>query len=79
VPDFVPRRDDLNGFAGSPRSWHNGPNEHPTDSETPFYIARGWGPKYLNSDGIVYRLIAPLQIEATSAGNLTMGTITMSP
>jgi quercetin dioxygenase-like cupin family protein len=80
VPDFVPRRDDVDGFAGSAAgTWHTGPNEHPTDSETPFYIARGWGPKYLNSDGGVYRLVAPLQIEATGAGNLTMGTITMSP
>ncbi|KAL3494673.1 hypothetical protein BJX62DRAFT_233964 [Aspergillus germanicus] len=61
------------------KHWHNGFDVLPTDSETPFYIARGWGPKYLNSAGGVYKLIAPLQTEATSAGNLTMGTITMSP
>ncbi|WKT53680.1 RmlC-like jelly roll fold [Fusarium oxysporum f. sp. vasinfectum] len=78
MPDFVLRHDDINGIAGS-GNWHNGSNEPAIDATTPFYIAKGWGPKYLNREGGVYKIIAPLQTEATSAGNLTMGTITMSP
>ncbi|KAL4901861.1 RmlC-like cupin domain-containing protein [Aspergillus multicolor] len=78
VLNFVPRRDDMNGIAGS-GNWHDGPNQHPTDEETEFYIAKNWGQKYLNSEEGVYRIITPLQTETTSGGNLTMGTITMSP
>ena len=78
VPEFIPRRDDINGIAGS-GNWHNGSNEPASDATTPFYIAKGWGPKYLNSEEGVYKIIAPLQTETTGAGNLTMGTITMSP
>ncbi|KAH8654374.1 hypothetical protein BGZ61DRAFT_500536 [Ilyonectria robusta] len=76
--EFSPRRDDVNGMAGS-GNWHNGPNEQPSDSVTPFYIAKNWGPKYLNSEEGVYKIITPLVTDTTSAGNLTMGTITMSP
>ncbi|EXM13674.1 RmlC-like jelly roll fold [Fusarium oxysporum f. sp. vasinfectum] len=78
MPDFALRHDDINGIAGS-GNWHNGSNDLPTDAINPFYIAKGWGPKYLNKEGGVYKIIAPLQTETTTAGNLTMGTITMSP
>ncbi|KAF5024820.1 hypothetical protein F66182_3059 [Fusarium sp. NRRL 66182] len=78
MTQFIPRRDDINGIAGS-GNWHNGSNELPTEANTPFYIAKGWGPKYLNSEEGVYKIIAPLQTETTTAGNITMGTITMSP
>ncbi|RYP69392.1 hypothetical protein DL769_005285 [Monosporascus sp. CRB-8-3] len=59
MPDFIPRRDDTNGIAGS-GNWHNGSNKLASDATTPFYIAKNWGPKYLNSEGGIYKIIAPL-------------------
>ncbi|RII22728.1 hypothetical protein CUC08_Gglean013382 [Alternaria sp. MG1] len=78
IGGHVLRDDAVDGIAGF-GNWHNGSNELATDSKTAFYIAKNWGPKYLNSEGGAYKIIAPLTTAATSAGNLTMGSITMSP
>ncbi len=75
---FSPRTDVVNGIAGS-GNWHNGSNELAPDSSTPNFIAENYGPKYLNSNGGVYSIIAPLVEKTQSAGNFSMGTITLSP
>lgn len=77
--DYVTRRDIVNGSAGGPEDWHNGPNTLGADEAAPYFIAKNYGPKYLNTDDGVYRLIAPLATDKQTGGNVTMGTITMSP
>ncbi|KAJ3548976.1 hypothetical protein NM208_g560 [Fusarium decemcellulare] len=77
--DFQPRRDLVNGSAGSNKyNWHDGPNPLIEDPEGFSFIAKGYGPKYLNTES-GYKVIAPLLSAAQSGGNGTMGTITMSP
>ncbi|THC98491.1 hypothetical protein EYZ11_001999 [Aspergillus tanneri] len=79
--EFIPRRDFVNGTAGdgeTKQSWHNGPNTLPDNPTTPYFIAKDYGPKYLNTD-IGYKVIQPLTTAAQTEGNFTMGTIIMSP
>ncbi|POR31421.1 Quercetin 2,3-dioxygenase [Tolypocladium paradoxum] len=82
APDqvYIPRRDFVNGTAGN-RSlkWHNGANTLPNDPTEPYFVAKDYGPKYLNSeDG--YKVIQPLATpEQATGGNFSMGTIIMSP
>ncbi|EKG13902.1 Cupin RmlC-type [Macrophomina phaseolina MS6] len=77
--DFSPRQDFVNGSAGGNGAWHNGANALAKDAHTPNFVAKGYGPKYLNADDGVYRVVQPLVTGAQSAGNFTMGTVTMSP
>ncbi|KAK7728486.1 hypothetical protein SLS57_002374 [Botryosphaeria dothidea] len=77
--DFNPRRDFVNGSAGGSSNWHNGANTLAKDAYTPNFVAKGYGPKYLNVDDGIYRIIQPLVTGTQSANNFTMGTITMSP
>ncbi|KAI1868568.1 uncharacterized protein JN550_006484 [Neoarthrinium moseri] len=76
-PNFVPRQDSVNGIAGS-GNWHNGSNELAADEFTPNFIAKNYGPKYLNSEGGIYTIIAPLATGKQTANNLTEGTMTLS-
>lgn len=77
---FSPRYDFVNGSAGASGSnWHDGNNSLAEDAFTPNFIAKNYGPKYLNTDDGVYRIIAPLATGEQTEGNFTMGTITMSP
>lgn len=76
--EFSPRRDLVNGMAGS-GNWHNGSNALAPDGYTPNFIAKNYGPKYLNTDSGFYHVIAPLATGAQTTNNFTMGTITMSP
>lgn len=83
VPEeiYVPRHDFLNDTAGSlSLPWHNGTNQIPESATEPYYIARDYGPKYLNFDkGFGYKIIQPLTTpKQTAYGNFTMGTVTMS-
>ncbi|KAL0264601.1 hypothetical protein SLS55_000551 [Diplodia seriata] len=81
--DFSPRYDFVNGSASSSASsaskWHDGANTLAKDAHTPNFVAKGYGPKYLNVDDGVYRVVQPLVTGTQSADNFTMGTITMSP
>ncbi|OHE90606.1 hypothetical protein CORC01_14090 [Colletotrichum orchidophilum] len=77
--DFNPRYDLVNGSAGGPDTWHTAPNTLAPDTVTPNFIAKNRGPKYLNTDGGVYHLIAPLATANQTANNFTMGTVTLSP
>ncbi|UDD56913.1 hypothetical protein AFCA_004432 [Aspergillus flavus] len=76
--EYIPRRDFVNGTAGEGKqSWHDGPNTPPDDSMTPYFVAKDYGPKYLNTD-IGYKVIQPLATPTQTEGNFTMGTIIMS-
>ncbi|KAH6646107.1 RmlC-like cupin domain-containing protein [Truncatella angustata] len=77
--DFNPRRDIVNGSAGGEANWHNGSNALAADEVTPNFVAKNQGPKYLNTDDGVYRLISPLATGAQTADNFTMGNIVISP
>ncbi|KAE8346119.1 hypothetical protein BDV24DRAFT_124323 [Aspergillus arachidicola] len=75
--DFQPRSDTNSGTAPKDSIWHNGANEL-GEFGSPYFIANGWGPKYLNSQ-YGYQIVAPL-VSPTQAGemNFTLSTITMS-
>jgi quercetin dioxygenase-like cupin family protein len=75
--DFTPRSDFTNGVAGD-GTWHNGENTLAEDDVTPYFVAKNYGPKYLNTQN-GYKIIAPLATGKQTANNFTMGTITMSP
>lgn len=75
--DFVPRRDLINGTAPSGTEWHTGSNSLGAPA-TPYFIANGYGPKYLNSRygyQIVQPLVTPTQAQDV---NFTQSTITIS-
>ncbi|KAH7193968.1 RmlC-like cupin domain-containing protein [Fusarium flagelliforme] len=76
--DFEPRQDFLNGQAGGSSQWHNDSNTLAVDSNTPNFIAKNRGPKYLNNIGGTYQLIAPLATKDQTGSNFTMGTVTLS-
>lgn len=77
--DFVPRRDLVNGSAPSTSTWHTGDNELSSDGETPFFVAKDYGPKYLNSVHLGYQIVQPF-VTPTQSGDFTFseGTISMS-
>jgi hypothetical protein len=76
--DFNPRRDLVNGTAPVGNSeWHTGANSLGTPGQ-PYFIANGYGPKYLNSQHgyqIVQPLVSPEQAQDT---NYTLSTLTIS-
>lgn len=82
--DFSPPTDfDANGVAGDAGVgvWHNGENALAGDSQTPFFVAKSYGPKYLAGGGNgtgEYFIVEPFVTATQSAGNFTQGTITMS-
>lgn len=82
-PDFVPRRDMVNGSAPAGAGWHDEADALPSDPAQPYYVARDLGPNYLNSEGGSYQVVRPLHTAAQSAGsqqqhNLTLSFISMS-
>ncbi|EMD94934.1 hypothetical protein COCC4DRAFT_176256 [Bipolaris maydis ATCC 48331] len=80
--EFSPPMDfDANGMSGNKDApWRNGTNELAANSETPFFVAKGYGPKILASsaDNASYFVIEPFITATQSDGNFTEGTITMS-
>lgn len=77
-PSFVPRTDMVNNKAGS-GNWHNGTNNLTGSTMGPAFIAKNYGPKYLNNELGYYQLIATLVTGKESDNRFTQGTITMSP
>ncbi|PYH45991.1 RmlC-like cupin [Aspergillus saccharolyticus JOP 1030-1] len=75
---FTPRTDTVNGTAPRNTVWHNGANALATTVGDPYFIANGWGPKYLNSQ-YGYQIVAPL-VTPTQAQdvNYTLSTISLS-
>ncbi|KAJ6443754.1 cytochrome P450 oxidoreductase [Purpureocillium lavendulum] len=78
--EYIPRRDFVNGTVGdSGLNWHNGTNHLPNDSTIPYFVAKDYGPKYLNSES-GHKIIQPLATpDQATGGNFSMGTIIMSP
>jgi quercetin dioxygenase-like cupin family protein len=77
--DFQPSMNFNNGVIGSGNApWHNGKNLLAQDDMTPNFVAKNYGPKYLNTEN-GYKIIAPLATGKQSADKFTMGTITLSP
>lgn len=59
--------------------WHSGANALAEDSKTPFFVAKGYGPKYLaGNETSSYAIVEPFITSQQSDGNFTEGTITMS-
>ncbi|KAL1612555.1 hypothetical protein SLS60_000783 [Paraconiothyrium brasiliense] len=76
-----PMNFDANGTSGDGGTvWKNGVNELAKDSETPFFVAKGYGPKVLSSsaDNSSYYVVEPFITATQSGGNFTEGTITLS-
>ena len=71
---------DANGTSGDKGAvWNNGANELAKDSKTPFFVAKGYGSKYLShSTTNVSYVVEPFITSTQSAGKFTEGTITLS-
>ena len=68
-----------NGATEEDAIWHTGSNELGSDSRTPFFIAKGYGPKYLAGDkDSSYTIVEPFITSQQSDGNFTEGTMTLS-
>lgn len=68
-----------NGATEENAIWHNGRNDLGKDAHTPFFVAKGYGPKYLAGDKeSSYAIIEPFVTNQQSNGNFTEGTITLS-
>lgn len=67
----------MNGTA-PPSAWHSGSNSLATNATTPFYVAKGRGPQYINSESGYWQIVSPFITPVQSAGNFTQGTITLS-
>ncbi|KAF5650749.1 quercetin 2 3-dioxygenase [Fusarium sp. NRRL 52700] len=79
-PGFVPRRDLLNGTTPGNAAWHDGPNYLGNNTDTSYWVANGFGPKYLNKAMTgYYQIVQPL-ITPQSSGNysFTKSTITIN-
>lgn len=74
----MPRTDVVNGRGGS-GNWHDGYNNLTGSPNAPGWIARNYGPKYLNSAYGYHQIIATLVTAAESEARFTQGTITLSP
>ncbi|KAJ0415433.1 RmlC-like cupin domain-containing protein [Aspergillus carlsbadensis] len=76
--DFEARTDLVDGAAPSGTGWHTGYNDLGEPSE-PYFIANGWGPKYLNSAHGCYQIVAPLATGVqTGETHFTMATVSIS-
>jgi len=78
-PSYTPRTDFENGTAPATAPWHNAPNTLPSDTKTPYFIAKNWGPKFLNKAAGFYQIVTPLATSKTSGGLFSEGTLTISP
>jgi quercetin dioxygenase-like cupin family protein len=77
--DFQPDMNFTNGVVGKASApWHTGSNALAQDAKAPAFVAKNYGPKYLNTEN-EYKLIAPLATGKQTADKFTMGTITLSP
>jgi quercetin dioxygenase-like cupin family protein len=77
--DFIPRRDVVNGKAGGAGNWYNGPNPLPADAKAPIWVAKNYGPKYLNEQGGRYQIVAPFVTGTHTNGTFSQGALTISP
>lgn len=81
--EFVPSREIVNGSyssTGTATGWHEGTtvDELAADSQTPYFVAKDYGIKFLSSEAGFYQVIQPLVTPVQSDGNFTISTIIMS-
>ncbi|KAJ5162758.1 uncharacterized protein N7500_004588 [Penicillium coprophilum] len=72
---FEPRRDLVNGTAPG-NSWHTG-DDSLRGSGKPYFVANGYGPKYLSSK-YGYQVIQPLVTKQSQDADYTLSTISLS-
>jgi quercetin dioxygenase-like cupin family protein len=75
--NFTPRLDAVNGIGGDGR-WYNGPNTLPGNNLGPNFIAKNYGPKWLNSQHGYYQIVMPFVTGKETDNKFAQGTITMS-
>ncbi|KAF2764727.1 quercetin 2,3-dioxygenase anaerobically complexed with the substrate kaempferol [Teratosphaeria nubilosa] len=75
---FTPRRDIVNGTAPANSTWHDGASTIPTVAGKPYFVASGWGPKYLTGKYGGWQIIQPFVTPTTGEHNFTQGSLTMS-
>lgn len=68
-----------NGATEDGAVWHSGPNALASDANTPFFVANGYGPKYLaGSAASSYTILEPFVTRTQSNGTFAQGTLTLS-
>ncbi|EME76905.1 uncharacterized protein MYCFIDRAFT_65382 [Pseudocercospora fijiensis CIRAD86] len=75
--NFTPPRDLVNGSRPAGAIWHDGNNNIPSSSGSPYFIALNWGPKYLNNSTGAYQIVQPFVTPVTGEQTFTEGTITL--
>jgi len=75
--NFTPRSDVFNGVGGS-GYWYNGPNYLHGSSLSPNFIAKNYGPKWLNSENGYHQIVTPLVTGKETDNKFAQGTITLS-
>lgn len=74
--NLTPRTDAVDGSAPKGSGWHTSKNELGAVGQ-PYFIANGWGPKYINTK-YEYHIVAPLATPTqTHDTNFTLSTISM--
>lgn len=65
---------------GAATGWHDAQHvdELGADDTTPYFVAKDYGVKYLNSEAGFYQIVQPLVTPTQSAGNFTTATIIIS-
>jgi quercetin dioxygenase-like cupin family protein len=75
--NFTARPDAVNGIAGS-GNWYNGSNTLTGNSRTPNFVAKNYGPKWLNSQHGYHQIVTPFVTGKETDNKFAQGTITMS-
>uniref|UniRef100_A0A060TCB3 ARAD1D38214p n=1 Tax=Blastobotrys adeninivorans TaxID=409370 RepID=A0A060TCB3_BLAAD len=76
--DFNPRRDLVNGSAPNDSTWHTCNNTLGSKVGEPYFVANGYGPKYLNSQ-YGYQIVQPLVgLDQSADVNYTLSTISIN-
>ncbi|KAF2193485.1 quercetin 2,3-dioxygenase [Zopfia rhizophila CBS 207.26] len=75
--EFNPRRDFVNGTAPANSGWHTASNAIPELNGIPYFVAKDYGPIYLNRD-FGYQIIQPFVTPVTGGKGFTQGSITIS-
>jgi quercetin dioxygenase-like cupin family protein len=75
--EFNPRRDFVNGSAGASNStgWHTTSDAIPEINGTPYFVAKDYGPKFLNRE-FGYQIVQPFVTPVTGGKEFTQGSIT---
>lgn len=80
---YAPTTNIVNGSfssTGAPTGWHEGQHvdELGADETTPYFVAKDYGVKFLNSEAGFFQIVQPLVTQTQSAGNFSTATIIIS-